>query len=87
MFQSNFWCVFVIWPNCVAQTAAAEKESCRNALFPFIMNPFLFYIFPDFSNRRGSKILSMDYVRQNEIQGRNMFFFKANAYGISFYLT
>ena len=29
----------------------------------------------------------MDYVRQNEIQGCNMVFFKAHAYGISFCLT
>ena len=29
----------------------------------------------------------MDHVRQNEIQGRNMVFFKAHAYSISFCLT
>ena len=29
----------------------------------------------------------MDYVSQKEIQGCNMVFFKAHAYGISFCLT
>ena len=29
----------------------------------------------------------MDHVRQNEIQGRNMVFFKEHAYSISFCLT
>ena len=29
----------------------------------------------------------LDYVRQNEIQGRNMVFFKAHAYSILFCLT
>ena len=29
----------------------------------------------------------MDHVRQNKIQGRNMVFFKAHAYSISFCLT
>ena len=31
--------------------------------------------------------LTMDHVRQNKIQGRNMVFFKAHAYSISFCLT
>ena len=34
-----------------------------------------------------SFFFSMDHVRQNEIQGRNMVFFEAHAYSISFCLT